>query len=207
MLTSDQITRSEVFRPRRNLRGCGSSLEQELPLDCAVNRGATRGRSARRGAAFALINALIALVLIGFSLAQTSAPSSSSGFGPAYDPAHEVTITGAVDQVVTQPAVGSPAGMHLLVASSQGVVDAHVGPFLSEQTKSVLQKGARVEMLGAMLSLHGKDYLLVRQLTAGGRTVVLRSPRGLLVHERVPGEERPARARRSQKPAPAEGGL
>ncbi len=195
-----------MFRPRRNLRGSGSSLERDSPFGCPVNKSATRGRSATRAVAITLVSALLAVASIIFSPAQTAAPSSSSGLGPAYDAAHEVTITGTVDQVVTQHAVGSPAGMHLLVASSQGVVDAHLGPFLSEQTKSALEKGAPVRMLGAMLSLHGKDYLLVRQLTVGGRTVILRSPHGLLVHERVPGEQRPARARK-EKPATTEGGL
>jgi hypothetical protein len=41
-----------------------------------------------------------------------------------------------------------------------------------------------------MLSLHGKNYLLVRQLTIGGRKVTVRSEHGLLIHERPAGAPR-----------------
>jgi hypothetical protein len=202
-----------VFRPRGSLRGSGSNLEtvrQNRGLDSRQSKNDLTGRASH------LIGflALLFFLWFGFGLhaallmAQTApAAAPTQGFGPAYDAAHEVTITGTIDQVVAQQAAGSPAGTHLLVAGPQGIVDAHVGPFLSAQTKSALQQGAPVEMVGAMLSLHGNDYLLVRQLTVGGRTVILRSPHGLLIHEHVPGEQRPERARRAEKPTSAGGGL
>jgi hypothetical protein len=207
MFTSDPTHKErEVFRPRGTLRGCGSSIDnahlaQLAAKDCAASSG-------KRAVILSLITALFIALSAVVLPAQTRAVSTpASGFGPVYDATQEITVTGTVDQVVTQHTEGSPAGMHLLVASSQGLVDAHVGPFLSEQTKSALQKGVPLQMVGAMLSLHGKDYLLVRQLTVAGRTVILRSPHGLLVRERVPGEERPARARKSQKSAVTQGGL
>ena len=117
--------------------------------------------------------------------AQTAAESRpGSGFGPTYDVAHEIVLEGTIQEVVTEHAVGSPVGTHLLVAGPQGLTDAHVGPFLTQETKDALLTGAQVQMVGARLSLHGKDYLLVRQLTVGGRSVTVRSKHGLLVHER-----------------------
>jgi hypothetical protein len=128
-----------------------------------------------------LLFAILAAPLGG----QTAAESRpGSGFGPSYDAAHEIVLAGTIQEVVTHHAVGSPVGMHLLVAGPQGLTDAHVGPFLSQETRNALLTGAQVQMVGARLSLHGKDYLLVRQLTVGGRSVTVRSKHGLLVHER-----------------------
>ena len=47
-----------------------------------------------------------------------AAPESRAGqgFGPAYDLAHETTLAGTIQGVVTRPEAGSPAGMHLLIA-------------------------------------------------------------------------------------------
>ncbi len=102
-----------------------------------------------------------------------------AGFGPAYDTGHEITVGGSIHEIVTKHEIGAPAGMHLLVSAPQGVVDVHLGSFLSAETKSALLVGAPVEILGAMNSLRGKNYLLARQITVGGRTIKIRSARGL----------------------------
>jgi hypothetical protein len=131
---------------------------------------------------------LTGLLFAGLAVPLGAQPASESrtgrGFGPVYDTAHETTLNGTIREVVTKHVAGSPAGMHLLVAGPQGVVDAHVGPYLSKQTTETLKAGAPVRIVGAVLSLHGKDYLLARELTVGGRTVKVRSERGVLVLER-----------------------
>jgi hypothetical protein len=129
-----------------------------------------------------LIGLLFAISSIPLGALAAPASRAGRGFSPTYDLARETTLTGTIQEVVTSPAPGSPAGMHLLVAGP-GVVDTHVGPFLSKETKDALQTGAPVQIIGATLSLHGKDYLLARQLTVGARTVTVRNKRGLLVYE------------------------
>ena len=82
--------------------------------------------STRTARAFACLAACMLFV----AAAQAAAPRPASvakGFGFAYDPAKEITVVGTVAQVVTQPAHGSPMGMHLLISSSGKEVDAHVG--------------------------------------------------------------------------------
>ena len=125
---------------------------------------------------------------LGAQLAAESRPGH--GFGPVYDVAHEITLNGTIREVVTRYLVGSPAGIHLLVAGPQGVVDAHVGPFLSKETKESLQAGMPVRIVGAMSSLNGKNYLLARELTVGGSTVTVRSKHGLLVPVHSPRAQR-----------------
>jgi hypothetical protein len=129
-----------------------------------------------------LLTSLLFAILAVPLGAQTATESRVvRGFGPAYDAAHENVLSGTIQDVVTRHEIGSPAGMHLLVASPQGIVDTHVGPYLSKETKEALRTGTPVQIVGATLTLHGKEYFLARQLTVGGRTVTIRSARGFLI--------------------------
>src|SRR5271166_6512145 len=91
-------------------------------------------------------------------LAQAPEHRAGRGLSAAYDPAHETTLVGTIQEVVTKHETGSPAGMHLLVAGAQGVVDAQVGPYLSKETTAAVQTGAAIQIVGATVSLHGKEY-------------------------------------------------
>lgn len=119
--------------------------------------------------------------------AQTAADSRAQRpLIPSYDKAHEITLSGTVQEVVAKRVPGSPFGMHLLVAGPEGVVDAHVGPYLSKDTQEGLHAGLPVQIVGAMEEVHGKHYLLVRQLIFGGGMVMVRSEHGFLTRERGP---------------------
>ena len=127
---------------------------------------------------FASVFAIIA-VPVGAHVASETHPAH--GFGPVYDAAHETTLEGTIQQVVTKHTVGSPASMHLMVAGPQGLVDAHVGPFLGKEMKTAVTAGMPVRIVGATTVLHGKSYFLARLVTIGDRTVTVRSPRGILM--------------------------
>jgi hypothetical protein len=129
---------------------------------------------------------VIALLFAIFTIQLGAQPASEArpghGFGPVYDAAHEITINGTVHEVVTKHALGSPAGMHLLVSQGEGTIDAHVGAFLTKDVQEALHTGLPVQIVGAMQEIHGKQYLLARQLIFGGRLVAVRNERGFLVH-------------------------
>ena len=134
---------------------------------------------------------LLAGLLLAISVVPAAAQGAAeshlgAGFGPVYDRAHEITLSGTTQEVVSTHVAGSPAGIHLLVAGPQGVVDVHVGPFLSKETKESLQAGMPVRIVGAMSSVEGKSYLLARELTVGGSTVTVRTERGLLLPVQTP---------------------
>ena len=124
---------------------------------------------------------LFATVVVPLGAQPASESRPGRGFGPVYDAAHETTVSGTIQEVVTKHAVGSPAGMHLLVAGPEGVVDAHVGSFLTKNTREALHMGLPIQIVGAMEQLHGKRFLLARQLIFGGRTVTVRSRTGFLL--------------------------
>jgi len=124
---------------------------------------------------------LLAILALPLGAQVASESYIGRGFAPAYDVAHETTLVGTIQEVVTEHVAG-PAGMHLLVASLQGVVDVHVGPFLSLQTREALHTGVRVQIVGATVQLEDKEYLLARELGAGAHTVTIRNRRGFLVY-------------------------
>ena len=98
-----------------------------------------------------------------------------------YNRANEIAVNGMVQGVVTRRNIGTPPGMHLLIRGPQGMVDAHLGPFLAKDVQAALRTGTPVKVVGAMEQLHGQQYLLARQLQFDGRVVNVRSANGFLV--------------------------
>jgi hypothetical protein len=147
---------------------------------------------------------LIAGLMAGLLVAIVSVPLNAQ---PAeevhpkimlgYDKAHEISISGNIQEVVGKPAPGSPAGLHVLVNSANGVVDAHLGPYMTKETKEALHEGTPVQILGAMQKGRTKDYLLARELMVGGRTIRVRSEKGFLVRQGKAGAERHFEVRES----------
>ena len=128
-----------------------------------------------------LCSLLFATMAVSLGAQEASVSRHGQGFGPVYDAAHEITFEGTIQEVVVKHTPGSPAGMHLMVAGPRGLVDAHLGPFMTKQTKEALQAGVPIRIVGASTEIHGKTIFMARQLTVDGNTVTVRSPRGFLV--------------------------
>jgi hypothetical protein len=135
-----------------------------------------------------LFGLLCATIVLPPGVDAASASRTGRGFGPVYDAAHETTFEGTIQEIVTSRTSGVPVGLHLMVAGPNGLVDTHVGPFLSQETKAVLQPGVPVRIVGASTTLHGKTYFLARLLTIDGNTITVRSSRGALAYEPSNGE-------------------
>ncbi len=118
-------------------------------------------------------------VPLNAQVAGESNPQHPSRLG--YDKAHEITLSGTIQSVVSHSAPGVPTGLHLLVAGPQGTVDAHLGPYVSKDVKAALENGTPVEIVGATERIHGKSYLLARELVVDGHTVTIRSKNGFLL--------------------------
>ena len=144
----------------------------------------SRGRKKITLALAGIVSAvLVAAIPAG---AQSAAASPARGAIPMYDAAHEVTINGTVQEVVNKRVPGSPVGMHLIIAGTSGTVDAHVGPFLSKQVREALHTGLPIQIIGAMETLRGKQFLLARQLNYGGITAQVRGASGILLRGALP---------------------
>jgi len=86
-----------------------------------------------------------------------------------------------VQQVITKRTIGSPVGLHLLVNGAQGPVDVHVGPYLTKNIQKAVRVGLPVQVVGSLVTVRGKQIVLVRQLIYAGQTVAVRNNNGFLL--------------------------
>jgi hypothetical protein len=108
-----------------------------------------------------------------------STPFESSALGT---PAHDITMAGTVQEVITTRTPGAPIGIQLVVEGTQGAFTASLGSTLSDQVRQALSAGAPVQVSGVMETTNGKSYLLARKLTIAGNQVIIRNEHGFLVH-------------------------
>ena len=57
----------------------------------------------------------------------------------------DITVTAVIQQVVPNHASGIPAGLHLMLGTPQGLVDASVGQFLPQQIQQALTAGQQIQ--------------------------------------------------------------
>jgi hypothetical protein len=115
---------------------------------------------------------------------QSSVPSTaaSTRWNSTSSSAGEINVLGTIRQVVSNHEAGGPAGIHILIDGPLGSFDASLGSSLPGEVRQALSNGAPVKLTGIVRSANGKDYLLVRQLSVGGRQVTIRNANGFLVH-------------------------
>jgi hypothetical protein len=142
---------------------------------------------------------LFAIFTLQLHAQTTPASQAPRQLSQGYDKAHEITLDGVIQEVISKSAPGNPVGLHLLVAGSQGTVDAHLGPYVTKDTQEALQAGMSVQIVGAIQTLHGKNYLLARQVILSDRVITLRSENGFLVRTFGPRGSRSKPANRTQK--------
>src|SRR6202000_485741 len=99
--------------------------------------------------------------------------------------APDINVTGTIQHLET-----SHAGVHLLVRSPQGVVDAHLGSHLTPEGTAQLSADQPAQIVGCIQTVNGHDWLLVRQLTISGSTITIRNQYGSPVHYRTAGGNR-----------------
>lgn len=139
-------------------------------------------RSTRKSKLSLALTGILPGVLMACLAAPVTAATESQparGVVGQYDAAHEMTINGTVQQVITKHTVGSPAGMHLMISGNNGMVDAHVGPYLTKSMQQAVHFGLPVQVVGSMVTVRGKQMLLVRELTYGSQTIIVRNSHGL----------------------------
>lgn len=120
------------------------------------------------------------------ALAQSSASAvastSSRAMSGSQANVNEITVTGTIQQVISEPAPGRPQGLNLVLASPRGAVDVSVGPYLASDVKESLSTGQPVQIAGFVRTFNGQSYLLARELNIAGRQVTIRNQYGFLVH-------------------------
>jgi hypothetical protein len=128
---------------------------------------------------------LLGIASLAAAQSSVSARTSGTAQGPTVAP-DEIKLAGTIQKVVSDPVSGRPQGLHLIVASPQGIFDVSAGPYLAKDVKDSLAAGQPVEVNGVLRTLSGQPYLLARQMTVAGRQVTVRNEYGFPVHSQSP---------------------
>ena len=89
-------------------------------------------------------------------------------------------------------------GTHLMVSTSKGTIDAHIGGFVLRGSHPYAPAaGQSVKLVGVMTTINHKNVFLTRTIETGNRTVQVRTERGFLI---VPG----AKGQHQRRPRPRE---
>ena len=110
--------------------------------------------------------------------AQETTAASADAIAPAYNLAKEVKIQGTI-QRIDQAVPTGPIGTHILIQTTQGVVDAHLGygPAASPGFLGI-SEGQSVTVVGMTENFGGNNVLLVRLLQTPTRIFILRNEHG-----------------------------
>jgi hypothetical protein len=128
--------------------------------------------------------ALLFCLALHNGVAQSPIPSTR--WSPIAAASREITVRGAIREVVPSHVLGSPAGVHILIDSLQGSFDASLGAYLPSEVQQALSNGQQVQVTGVVRTANGKDYLFARQLGVDGHQLTIRNPQGFLVHASPP---------------------
>ena len=98
---------------------------------------------------------------------------------PKYDSQTETKIKGTVDEVKLPPKGSEKEIAHLLVKDGANSIDVYLCPktFLDDMGMS-FAKGDEITITGSKVKQGDADLFLVREITKGTDTFVLRDPKG-----------------------------
>jgi hypothetical protein len=136
---------------------------------------------------FSILFAVALFLSAGAAAQEKIASIPSHGSVPTYDLARESTLQGTVIEY-TAVSSTAPFGAHVLLQTSAGTVDAHLGNSkVLEANHISLSAGDTVRVVGENLAFKGSTIFVVRTLQRGSQTVTLRSKNGMpLLNTTVP---------------------
>lgn len=155
----------------------------------------------RRLFASLLILAAIVWAASAAPLRGTSALRARPAAASRYDITRETVVEGTVMSVVTNPAPGLPAGTHLMLRTSSGTVDAHLGSYAMSGPGAVtVTTGEGVKVVGVMTTFRGRRVFIVRTLQAGLGFYRIRNEHGFLIRHSSTGWTGRARGSHGGRP-------
>jgi hypothetical protein len=121
----------------------------------------------------------VGIVIVGVAAAAYAQGGMRRG-GGNYNPATEATLTGTVDEVKNLPSPGrGGGGLHLVLSTSTGPIDVHVGPASFVSSRNVtFAKGEAVTVVGSKVKIEGQEALIAREIKKGDQVLTLRDAKG-----------------------------
>ena len=140
-----------------------------------------------------LVGGLGLLTLMAFSVfavpSQADTATAKKVVTPSYryDAAKEITVKGTISSVVAKPGAGMLPGKHLMLATADGSVDAHIGTYAGRDKRlDSLAEGQTVSAVGVKMTMHGKEVFIVRTIQEGDNTYTVRNTRGFFIGPPAP---------------------
>jgi hypothetical protein len=123
--------------------------------------------------------------MLGVAAAASAQQPSDccSNAGQLYSSATETTVAGTVEEVkIISPPGGGMGGLHLILNTSAGPVEVHVGPAWYVSSRNVtFAKGDAVTLIGSKVTMSGREVLVAREITKGQQVLTLRAASGVPV--------------------------
>jgi len=130
-----------------------------------------------------LLMTLAISLLVGPLYGNESVAPKRTVIASKYDVNKEVTLSGTIESLVQKPTPGMIVGGHLMVSTSQGTVDAHIGSYLIAGKYAIpFESGQPVKLVGIMTTFNHQNVLLVRTIQTENRTITVRNDHGFLVY-------------------------
>jgi DNA/RNA endonuclease YhcR with UshA esterase domain len=123
---------------------------------------------------------VVSLTVVVLALSTVASAQRGLRGGGNYDVSTETTLTGTVDSLTMMaPERRGGGGLHLVLATSSGSIEVHVGPasFVSSHHVTVA-KGDALTVVGSKVTMGGRDVLLAREIRKGDQVLTLRDARG-----------------------------
>jgi hypothetical protein len=123
---------------------------------------------------------LAAIVFAGLTITVYAQMRGSGRMGaPLYNTSTEVTVKGTVEAVTQVTGPNGWGGTHLTVRTKTETLDVHLGPsWYLTQNKVSFSRGDKIKILGSKVKFNDRDVLLAREVSKGGKKVVLRDANG-----------------------------
>lgn len=118
--------------------------------------------------------------------AAQSKAIAAGGNHSLYDASKEVSLQGTVAKF-TENSMDLPRGAHVLVQTSSGQIDVHLGdPRLLKLNNMTIAQGASIRIIGEAVTTNQGTFFLARLVQQGTQVVALRSMQGMPVWPSAP---------------------
>ena len=145
-----------------------------------MNRTMWKGSRGALGIASAVIAVAFTCVCVGASSYAQGLPQNSAAVNNAGPSAYDVGRETAVSGKVVQYSSASAKGAHLVLQTSSGTLDVHVGnPRLLAANQFTLQAGDEVTVTGETVALGNSAMFAARVLRKGTQSLAVRTKNGM----------------------------
>jgi hypothetical protein len=136
-----------------------------------------------------------ALLFASVANAQRTAESTAAAQAKAilaggnhslYDASKEVSLQGTVAKF-TENSIDLPRGAHVLVQTSSGQIDVHLGdPRLLKLNNMTISQGASIRIIGEPVTTNHGTFFLARLVQQGAQVIAVRTTQGFPVWPSAP---------------------